>query len=302
MRHLLSALAITFFTGLTVLAPARAQVLPDEPSVLVVTAHPDDEAMFAATMYRITHALGGTVDLALVTDGAGGYRFSTLAEPIYGLDLTEESVARQYLPAIRKRELMAGGEIVGIRNYFFIDEPDEGKTNDADSVMTYVWDSDRIAGRLDDILAEGDYDFIFTHLPIKPFHAHHKAATILALDAVERMDPATRPVILGSFTTGMMDDVVASFVELEGHPITRIRRDSGPYTFDRGTPLGLDGRLDYTIIVNWLIAEHKSQGTMQLFLSSEPSVERFWLFDLNDASAEPFTAAFFEKIRTAPTP
>lgn len=302
MRHLLSALAISFFTLLTGLSPSEAQVLPDEPSVLVVTAHPDDEAMFAATMYRITHALGGTVDLALVTDGAGGYRFSTLAEPIYGLDLTDEAVARQYLPAIRKRELMAGGAIVGIRDYFFIDQPDEGKTNDADSVMTYVWDSDEIDRRLDDILADGDYDFVFTHLPIKPFHAHHKAATILALEAVARMESVARPVVLGSFTTGMMDDVVASFVELEGHPITRIRTESGPYTFDRGTPLGLDDRLDYTIVVNWLIAEHKSQGTMQLFLSSEPSVERFWLFDLNGASAEPLTAEFFERIRTAPTP
>lgn len=302
MRLLLSALTITIFTFIAGSRPAVSQSAPDEPSVLVVTAHPDDEAMFAATMYRVTHALGGTVDLALVTDGAGGYRFSTLAEPLYGRDLTDESTARQYLPAIRKRELMAGGEIVGIRDYFFIDQPDEGKTEDADSVMTHVWDSDVIAGRLDHILAEGEYDFIFTHLPIMPFHAHHKAATILALQAVERMDPAERPIILGSFTTGGMDDVVASFDELEGHPITRIRRNPGPFTFDRGTPLGLEGRLDYTIVVNWLIAEHKSQGTMQLFLTSEPSVERFWLYDMNAPSADSVTGAFFERVQTAPTP
>ncbi len=116
------------------------------------------------------------------------------------------------------------------------------------------------------------------------------------------MDPGERPIILGSFTTGMMDEVVASFVELEGHPITRIRRDPGSFIFDRGTPLGLDGRLDYTIIVNWLIAEHKSQGTMQLFLTSEPSVERFWLYDMNGRNADSITGAFFERIRTAPTP
>lgn len=302
MRFLLSALSITIFTFGAGSLSAASQTVPDEPSVLVVTAHPDDEAMFAATMYRVTHALGGTVDLALVTDGAGGYRFSTLAEPLYGRDLTDESVARQYLPTIRKRELMAGGEIVGIRDYFFIDQPDEGKTEDADSVMTYVWDAEEVAGRLDDILAEGDYDFVFTHLPIKPFHAHHKAATILALEAVERMNPADRPIILGSFTTGGMDDVVASFVELEGHPITRIRRDPGPFIFDRSTPLGLDGRLDYTIVVNWLIAEHKSQGTMQLFLSSEPSVERFWLYDMNSGTADAVTEAFFERIQNAPAP
>ena len=310
MRQSVSARTITIFIGfvtfLGVYRPAAqsaaAQAAPDEPSVLVVTAHPDDEAMFAATMYRVTHALGGAVDLALITDGAGGYRFSTLAEPIYGLDLTDEAVAREYLPAIRKRELMAGGEIVGIRDYFFIDQPDEGKTEDADSVMSYVWDSEEVAWRLDDILAEGDYDFVFTHLPIQPFHAHHKAATILALEAVERMAPAERPVILGSFPTGGMDDVVDAFVELDAHPITRIRRQPGPFTFDRATPLGLDGRLNYTIVVNWLIAEHKSQGTMQLFLSSEPSVERFWLYEMNPVAADDVTATFFERIRTAPTP
>jgi LmbE family N-acetylglucosaminyl deacetylase len=270
--------------------------------VLVVTAHPDDEAMFAATMYRITHALGGTVDLALVTDGAGGYRFSTFAEPIYGLELTDESIARQYLPAIRKQELMAGGKIVGIRDYFFLDQPDQGKTENADSVMKYVWDTDEVAGRLDDILAEGDYDYVFTHLPIKPFHAHHKAATILALEAVRRMEPSERPIILGSFTTGGMDDVVKAFVELEGHPITRIRKTPGPFTFDRGTRLGLDDRLNYTIVVNWLIAEHKSQGTMQMFMSSEPSTERFWLYELNPSEAAAETEALFQRIRTAPIP
>ena len=168
------------------------------PSVLVVTAHPDDEAMFAATMYRITHALGGSVDLALVTDGAGGYRFSSLAEDIYNLDLTDQDVARTHLPAIRKQELMAGGAIVGIRNYFFLDQPDRGRTEDQDSIITYVWDADFVSDRLDYILAKESYDFVFTHLPIKPFHSHHKAATVLAIQAVSKIPENRRPVVLGS--------------------------------------------------------------------------------------------------------
>ena len=108
--------------SLFLLTPSCAQSNQDSPSVLVVTAHPDDEVMFAATMYRITHALGGTVDHALITDGAGGYRFSTLASSIYGMDLTDPEIARAYLPAIRKQDLMAGGKNAGIRNYMFLDQ------------------------------------------------------------------------------------------------------------------------------------------------------------------------------------
>ncbi len=274
----------------------------DAPRVLIVTAHPDDEAMFAATVYRISHALHGTVDLALVTNGAGGYRFSTLANRIYNLDLTDPDVARRHLPAIRKQELMAGGQIIGIANYFFLDEPDEGKTERADSILQFVWDIPAVSDRLDRILADGDYDFVFTHLPIQPFHAHHKAATILALEAVSRMEPAERPVILGSFPTGGLDDVVAAFEVLDGYPITRIDRSEGPWTFDRATPFGTDGRLHYGIVANWLIAEHKSQGTMQLFMQSEPAVERFWSYSLNAPGAAHLAQALFERILAAPHP
>ncbi len=256
----------------------------DEPSVLVVTAHPDDEAMFAATIYRITHDLDGAVDLALVTDGAGGFHYSSLANSFYGMELTDPNIARQYLPAIRKKELMAGGNIIGIRNYFFLDQPDLGKTEDQDSILTYVWDTEFVGDRLDHILERGKYDYVFTHLPIKPFHSHHKAATILALQAVQRMAPGDRPVILGSFTTGGMDSIVEAFEQLEGHPETRVRKDVGPYTFDRSTKFGYRNRLDYNIVVNWLIAEHKSQGTMQLYMRNK-GIERFWVYAIDGTDA-----------------
>lgn len=273
------------------------------PTVLVITAHPDDEAMFAATMYRITHALGGDVHLALITDGAGGYRFSTLAEPIYDTPLTNENIARSELPDIRKQELEAGGRIVGISRFFYVDEPDEGKTENADSVMNHVWDTNKVASQLDQVLSENQYDFIFTHLPIKPFHAHHKAATILALEAVNRMKPERRPVILGSFSTGGMDDVVAAFRQLEGFPITSIQSDIGPWSFDRATPFGTDDRLHYGIVVNWLIAEHKSQGTMQLFMAGpNPGTERFWLYELNGPNAIEKTTELFDAVNAPPHP
>ena len=283
------AFLVLIFFFLTVDVSSAQYTAQNGPKILVVTAHPDDEAMFAATMYRITHALGGSVDLALVTDGAGGYRFSTLAENIYGVDLTNQDIAQTHLPAIRKQELMAAGAIVGIRNYFFLDQPDQGKTNDQDSILAHVWDADFVSKRLDHILSKESYDFVFTHLPIKPFHSHHKAATILAIQAVARIPEPHRPVILGSFVSGAMDEVVDEFIELQGHPETQILKDDAPYVFDRSTKMGLDDRLDYNIIVNWLIAEHKSQGTMQLFLGNT-GVEQFWVFAVNSPYATSKTA------------
>lgn len=294
----MSRFSLLFFLSLFLLTPACAQVGSEAPSVLVITAHPDDEVMFAATMYRISHALGGSVESVLITDGAGGYRFSTLAESIYGLELTDPEIAKTHLPAIRKQELMAGGKIAGIRNYMFLDQPDLGKTEDQDSILAFVWDRKYVEGRLDNILAKGNYDFVFTLLPIKPFHSHHKASTVLAIEAVQRMDPADRPIVLGSFTTGAQDEIVAAYTELDGHPSTKVYKD-GPFTFDRSTPFGQDGRLNYNIIANWMIAEHKSQGTMQLYMSTE-GVERFWVYEMNGRAGINKTRDLMDAVQNAP--
>ncbi len=255
----------------------------DDFKILVVTAHPDDEAMFAATLWKTVREHGGSVDLALITDGAGGYRFSTLAEPLYGLNLTDPKVARTSLPAIRKRELMAGGDVVGIRNYFFFDQPDEGKILDVDSVFTELWDSAYVRKRLTQVIERGDYDLVLTFLPVPSTHAHHKAAALLALEVVNALPADDRPTIVGSMIGAAMPE--DGFQELSGYPLSRITSDSH-LALDREQPLGLDGRLNYQIVVNWLIAEHKSQGTMQTYMNSA-RFERFWFYALNsDADIE----------------
>ena len=110
MRTLSLTLILVFgMAWATGFVPVVGHGAPSEQlRVLLVTAHPDDDASFAGVVYQITQQLGGIVDLALVTDGSGGFRYSTLAEKVYGVELTDEAVARQYLPTIRKRELMAG--------------------------------------------------------------------------------------------------------------------------------------------------------------------------------------------------
>src|SRR5438045_3022121 len=80
--------------------------------VLIVTAHPDDEIAFAVTIYKITHELMGTADIAVITNGEAGYKYSLLAEPYYHLKLTDEAIGRKNLPTIRKKELMSAGNII----------------------------------------------------------------------------------------------------------------------------------------------------------------------------------------------
>ena len=96
--------------------------------VLVVIAHPDDESGFACTIYKITHDLKGQVDIALITNGEGGYKYSTLAEDYYGMELTDEKIGRKNLPTIRKRELINAGKVLGITNFFMLDQMDNKYT------------------------------------------------------------------------------------------------------------------------------------------------------------------------------
>lgn len=117
----------------------NAQINNSQPRILIVTAHPDDESGFAATVYKITHELLGVVDLAVITNGEAGYKYSLLAELYYNIKLTDEATGRKYLPTIRKKELMAAGNILGISNYYFFDQHFNHYTLDVDTVLKDVW-------------------------------------------------------------------------------------------------------------------------------------------------------------------
>src|SRR3954463_13755581 len=92
--------------------------------VLIIDAHPDDESAYAITVYKLTHELNGTADLVVITNGEGGYKYSTLAESYYGKKLVNEADGRKNLPAIREKEMRAAGKIIGISNYYFLQQKD----------------------------------------------------------------------------------------------------------------------------------------------------------------------------------
>ena len=265
------------------------------PRVLIVIAHPDDESAMAGTVYKLTHDLNASVDLALVTNGEGGYKYSTLAEDIYGLKLTDEKIGRAHLPEIRKKELQAGGKHVGIGRYFFLDQKDHMFTTEVRPVLREVWDAKEVRAALQAIIREGHYEYIFSLLPSEKTHGHHKAATILALQAASTIATDKRPVVLGVSVSNKEAGAPAPFYGLKEYPITKISTGKPDFVFDRTQGFGYKNRLNYKIIVGWLIAEHKSQGTMQLQLG-KGDLEHFWFFDSNPRSSYASTKALFEKL------
>lgn len=269
------------------------------PSVLIVTAHPDDEMSFAATVYKITHDLKGRVDLAVITNGEAGFKYSTLAEAYYGAELTDERVGRSLLPTIRKRELMSGGNIIGIRSYYFLDQQDNAYTLNVDSVLRYVWDVPLIKNTLRSLLDRGAYDIIFVLLPTTDTHGHHKGAAILALDVVMGLPAERRPVILGGTTSSSLDTMPIQYTGLGQYPATSVSSGRSSFRFDRSTKFGFRDRLDYRIIVKWLIAEHKSQGAIHMS-SNLADFEDFWWFDINDPSRLDSVRTLFERLAVVP--
>ncbi len=69
---------------------AHANGVDHVPRVLVVVAHPDDESVFSVTLYKFAKEHNGLVDLAVITNGEAGYKYSVLAEGIYGKKLCNE--------------------------------------------------------------------------------------------------------------------------------------------------------------------------------------------------------------------
>lgn len=290
-----SSIQIFFILLLTVYAKLFAQ----NPSVLIITAHPDDETGFAATIYKITHDLNGKADIIVITNGEAGYKYSSIAEDIYNIQLTKEAIGREYLPSIRKKELMSGGAILGLRDYYFLDQKDTYYTLDADSVLQHVWDTTFIKRRIHQVLYSKHYDFVFTLLPTNSTHGHHKAATILALSALKDYSSPSKPIILGCTLTDSTAIKPEPFVGLQKYPITSVNNELPSAQFNRNQSFGYNNKLNYSIIANLVIAEHKSQGAMQL-AAGKGDIEYFWNYSINSQDSELNIKQLFDRISSTP--
>jgi len=267
------------------------------PRVLGVIAHPDDELAFAATLYRLSHQLDATCDLLVITNGEGGFKYATLAEPLYGAALSDEATGRALLPAIRQRELRESARILGVASVTFLNERDHRYTQDVNEVLgpdATAWNLPRVRRSLANALAQGSYDYVLALAPNEESHAHHKAATALAAEAVLAMANDRRAVMLVANVRNAADPLTLVYAPESG-------AKAGPFVLDRREKFGHQAKLDYGIVVNWAIAAHKSQGSMQLYMSRGDR-EEFTLFGDRSAVASRRAQALFLRLRDVRPP
>ncbi|MCX7930071.1 MAG: PIG-L family deacetylase [Chlorobi bacterium] len=248
-------------------------VASGQPRILVVQAHPDDETGCAAFLFALARYQHAVVDICVVTNGEAGYRYSTLAEQLYRLPLTTDSVARAHLPRIRKQEMLQSAELLGVRTVFFLDERDHAYNQNLDETLG-VWDTAAVRRRLERIITEGRYDLAIGLLPTHTTHGGHKAATYLLLRAVAIAAP--QMPVLGVAASDTLPTVV-----LESFSAGAAQ--SSPLVFDRTTEFGFNQRLNWTAVVRWVAAVHRSQGLMPL--SPVAAREFYWLLSPQTADA-----------------
>lgn len=303
MKKLSLALVLTAF----LLRPAQSQPADRScptksaagPKLLIVVAHPDDEYMFAATTFRLVRELHWTADQVVITDGESGYRYSSLAETIYGKKLVGVSAGHSNLPAIRKEEVLRAARILGIRKHFFLDQRDMGFRSAASDASIDNWDQPKIIRFLTTLLNKERYQVVLTLLPTSETHGHHRAATILALQAVARLPESDRPLVFGA-EAGSLHQGTQSYTGLSPVALTRTVADQPSILFDRNTSFGYRNALNYQIVVNWVIAEHKSQGLFQTDTDKD-EFERFWLFQVSGKNAVPRAEAIGRQLHSGCT-
>ncbi|TLU98152.1 PIG-L family deacetylase [Dyadobacter luticola] len=274
-----------------------SKVLGQSPRVLIVTAHPDDETMFPVTVFKITHELKGSADLALITDASGGYN-GLVASSYYGMNMTDSVIGRKHLPLIRKKEIMASGEILGIGNFFFLDQLDDYyNRNEKPYLEGKNWDIKYVERRLDQILAKGNYDFIFCLIPSDGQHAHHKTASISAIRAAQRFKGAQKPIVLGGQSRNK--DSKIDFTGLPGYPETNVAANAPALDFDRSYSFGEDNKHSYMIVADWVKAAHKSQSGDMNQAMHRGELETFLYFSINGEAGVAKAKDLFEKVNNS---
>ncbi len=270
----------------------------ESPRVLVVIAHPDDESILSVTLYKLAKEQQSMVDLFVITNGEAGYRYSTLAEQYYGCTLTNAADARKKLPAIRKKELKEAAAVLGVSHIYYGDQHDSHFSLDEHEPLDTSWQVDAVRKQLHQLLSHNKYDYVYCLLPEAGTHAGHKAATLLALDAVAALPTEQRPVILGAALRDKTD-TTRRFNSLAGYEHTLTSSQTPAFVIDRTVSFSYRNKINYKVIANWELAAHKSQGATQMTMN-DGDLEEFWYFAINGPAAQAKTAQLFNRLEQSP--
>ena len=222
--------------------------------------------------------------MAVMTDGGGGFADSQLGAMYYGLNLTDSITARNHLPLIRKQEILDAAKIMGIRNIYFMEQPDDWYTTDPTPYITGKnWNIPYVESRMDNLLKDQNYDFVITMLPHAGQHGHHKTAVMMGLRAVNRFKGAKKPIIIAGSPMTLPAKPI-EFTELAGFPVTKIKAGAPTFTLNRAFRFKENDKVSYKIVADWVISAYKSQGAIQENAIHKTDLETYRYFDINDAA------------------
>jgi LmbE family N-acetylglucosaminyl deacetylase len=220
--------------------------------LMVVTAHPDDEGMCAATMARLSLDGGKTVALVSATRGETGGN-STGKE--YG----------QALGVVREAELRRCLAVLGVKYLEFLDVLDFAYTESATATLER-WGHDETLRRLVRLVRLMRPDVIVTMdpAPTGGQHGNHQVAGRLATEAYEAAADAAR------------------FLELErqeGLPVWRVRKlyyasGSGATLSVPTDTISPSRGKSYGEIAGEALRNHRSQGFDKFFGAPRPGPNR----------------------------
>lgn len=149
--------------------------------------------------------------------------------------------------------------------------------------------------RIDILLEERNYDFVFTLLPEEGQHGHHKTAVLMGLRAVKRFKGPNKPIIIAGSTkiNGNKDN---EFSMLSGFPETKINATAPHFRLNRAYRFAENDKLSYKIVADWVIAEYKSQGAIQENAIHKVDEEVYYYYDINDSSGIEKVKKLFEDL------
>lgn len=223
--------------------------LQEERHVLVVYPHPDDEAFSVAGTVRMYHNMGVPVTYACLTLGEMG---RNLGNPPFA--------TRESLPEIRRKELIAACEAMGIDDLRMMGLRDKTVEFEDDEKMVQL---------VTDLIDELNPSLIFTFLPGFAVHPDHEATGRAVVEAVRRIDKEKRPRLLTcAFANDTVEKNGEAHVEID---IRSVKNDKVK---------ALQAHASQTA---WMMAEtEKRIDDGEVLSDSWLNVEKFYNFTFND--------------------